>query len=296
MELCLGTVQLGMEYGIQGNGRPSHPERMRILSAALEHGIGWFDTAASYGGAEDVLGAYISEHLEQADRMHIVSKLAPNALSNAPHSEWRGIVLKQARESLDRLHKRQLDVYMFHNAACIFEPEAVEALYSACQEGLSKRIGVSIYTPAEAMQALSYPQIGAIQVPYNVFDRRLDLCGFFIAARKKNVRVYARSSLLQGLAAMEPEMLPAHMKFAAPYIRRFRLICKGLAVSPLEASVGFVASHPDIQYLVFGTDNEKQLLEYAVMAAKPLSAEALAELGHAFDTVEEKLVNPSLWN
>ncbi|WP_300820915.1 aldo/keto reductase [uncultured Oscillibacter sp.] len=178
----------------------------------------------------------------------------------------------------------------FHNAAHIFDADAVKALETARQEGLAERIGVSIYTPEEAMRALAYPQISVIQIPYNVFDRRLDRCGFFAEAKKKNVRIYARSTLLQGLLTMTPERLPVHMKFAAPYVEKFHSICIRGSISPLRAAVGFVKSHQDIHYLVFGSDNERQLHEYLSIAAETLSPKVVNELNNEFDVVEERLV------
>lgn len=296
MELCLGTVQLGMRYGIQNNGRPDRKEIDAILSAALENGICWFDTAPVYGEAESILGRYISEHPERAEHMRIISKLAANAFFGIPRKDWSRAVLEHIQTTLERLHKQCIAVYMFHNAAHIFDADAVKALETARQEGLAERIGVSIYTPEEAMRALAYPQISVIQIPYNVFDRRLDRCGFFAEAKKKNVRIYARSTLLQGLLTMTPEQLPVHMKFAAPYVEKFHSICIRGSISPLRAAVGFVKSHQDIHYLVFGSDNEKQLHEYLSIAAETLSPKVVNELNNEFDVVEERLVNPSLWN
>lgn len=296
MELCLGTVQLGMDYGIQNNGRPDSREIDAILSTALKKGVCWFDTAPVYGKAEPVLGKYILEHPEQAERMHIVSKLASDAFSKLHCKDWRGAALAHIQKTLKQLHKQRLDVYMFHNASSIFDPAAVEALDAVRQEGLAEAIGVSVYTPEEAMQALSYPQIGAVQIPYNVFDHRLDQCGFFQEAQRKNVRVFARSSLLQGLLLMDPEQLPEHMRFAAPYIAKFRSICGQASIPPLPLSIRFVVSHPGIHCLVFGTDNQKQLLEYLSIEPEPLPPEVTEKLNNEFAVVEERLVNPSLWN
>lgn len=296
MDLCLGTAQLGMRYGVQNNGRPDSRERERIISTALKKGIFWFDTASAYGTAETVLGHYILEHPDQAGQMHIISKITPDAFTDVSHREWREIALKCGHETLKRLNRQQLDVYMLHNASWIFTPEAVDALDSVRREGLTKSIGVSIYTPEEAMYALSCPQINAIQVPYNVFDQRLDQCGFFSEARKKQVKIYARSSLLQGLATMKADQLPAHLKFAAPYVKMFHSICERAQLSPLRVAIGFVVSHIDITYLVFGVDNQKQLLQYFSLASDPLPTDVLNELKEAFGSVEERFVNPSLWN
>ncbi|USF26724.1 Aldo-keto reductase YhdN [Firmicutes bacterium ASF500] len=295
MELCLGTVQFGTQYGIQGNARPRKQEVFDIITDALAHGIHWFDTASAYGTAEELLGDYIEEHPGISKEINIASKLAPNALTNIPTEKKREIILSKIQESLNRLHRQQLDVYMFHNASHIFDEEAVAALDAVRHEGLARSIGVSVYTPLEAMKALSYPQIEVIQVPYNVFDRRLDQCGFFVEAKKKNVTVFARSSLLQGLAVMDANRLPAHMEFASPYLKVFHSICDSASSSPLHAAISSVAGHPGIDYLLFGVDNQDQLSNYLSFVSKPLPQEVESALRAAFDKVEEKLVNPSLW-
>jgi len=48
--LSLGTVQLGLSYGINNaDGKPSQETANAILNAALEGGINTLDTAAAYG-------------------------------------------------------------------------------------------------------------------------------------------------------------------------------------------------------------------------------------------------------
>jgi len=53
-ELCLGTVQFGLNYGIQGNDQPDLSKALDILNTANSAGIYNYDTAATYGTAEDV--------------------------------------------------------------------------------------------------------------------------------------------------------------------------------------------------------------------------------------------------
>ena len=59
MELCLGTVQLGMDYGIAGQKRPSVKDSLKILDYATQNEIKTIDTANSYGTAEDVVGEFL---------------------------------------------------------------------------------------------------------------------------------------------------------------------------------------------------------------------------------------------
>ncbi len=296
MKLVLGTVQFGMDYGIQGGKRPAEKDVEEILSYAADHGIHCFDSASAYGSAEKVVGNYIRRHADRADRMKIISKLSASALKGIPTNAWRDIVLRNAEDSMKALGIRQLEAYLFHDASCIYDQEAVKALAGVVDAGLAEKAGVSIYSPEEAVKALEYEEMRVIQIPYNVFDQRLDQCGFFEKARQRQVEIYARSSLLQGLVMMDPDKLPGNVEFAANYIRKFHRICRDYDISPLRGAVGYVLSHPGIDYVVFGVDNKDQLMEYIAVQEKGIPENMKDTLRNEFTDVEEQLVNPVFWN
>ena len=52
----LGTVEIGLPYGIGLPEPPSDDECVALLHAALDHGITYFDTAHGYGRSEKLLG------------------------------------------------------------------------------------------------------------------------------------------------------------------------------------------------------------------------------------------------
>lgn len=296
MRLCLGTVQFGMKYGIQGNNRPSVSSINNMLCMAIDCGVNCFDTASAYGDAEAVLGQFMIAYPEYAKKMKIISKLKPQAFENESKIDWIKIAIENAEESLHRIGINKFSDYLFHNAQYIFDQEALNALKMVKEEGLTERIGVSIYTPQEAMKALEHTEIEAIQIPYNVFDQRLDKCGFFDKALEKKVYVYARSSLLQGVVMMKPDCLPKTMNFARSYLRTFLSICSKYSIDPLNAAVGYVAAHQGIDCVVFGVDNEIQLIEYVSMQEHTIPEAAVKEFIVEFENVEEKLVNPVLWD
>ena len=227
--------------------------------------------------------------------MKIVSKLRPDALVKSDKTNWSKVVVENAENSLNRLGIKRFSSYLFHNAAHIFDRDAVDALYAVKEAGLTDQIGVSVYNPEEAMKALDYPYIEAIQIPYNVFDRRLDKCGFFSLAKTKRVIVYARSSLLQGLAVMNPDNLPERVSFARDYLIQYDSLCKEYSIPKLNVAIGYVAQKSAIDYIVFGVDNKKQLEEYLSMSHQTLPAELIERLDEVFDDVSEKFVNPVLW-
>lgn len=295
MKYCLGTVQFGMNYGIQENGQPQAEKVGEMLNYAIDHGIDVLDTASAYGEAETILGTYIKTHCEMAEKITVVSKLRPEAFSGKAVQDWPCIALTNARESLARVGRKKFTAYFFHNASYIFDVRAVQALNTVKETGIADYIGVSIYTPEEAMKALEYDQIGAIQVPYNLFDHRLDKCGFFKKADEKGILVFARSSLLQGLVTMDPENLPEKVSFAKSYLAQFRSICSKYGVKPLNAAIGYVGCKRGIDYVVFGADNITQLKEYIALQKTNLPVELINTIDKTFDNVEERLVNPVLW-
>ena len=109
------------------------------------------------------------------------------------------------------------------------------------------------------------------------------------------ITVYARSSLLQGLAVMDPEKLPDRVAFAKEYLLKYEAICSEFSLSKLDAAIGYVVQKTGIDYVVFGVDNLKQLEEYTKMKNITVPDEFIHRIDKLFDSVPDKLVNPSLW-
>lgn len=288
-QLCLGTVQFGMNYGIKNElgRRPTDAEAFAVLDAALAAGIRSFDTARAYGTAEEVLGRY---GLAARDGVQIISKLHPDLPDDAE------AVLRDIETSLDRLQTRKLTCLMLHRASDMDRPAVMEGVCRARQSGLTETLGVSVYEPEEAMRALEDTRFASIQIPYNVLDRRLDACGFFRGAKERQVRVYARSAFLQGLLLMEPEAAQARVAGSGALIRRFSGIAGKYGFTPAEAAMLYSLTHPGIDYVVFGVDTAAQLADNVEIRKKAAQfAPCREELRGAFDEVAREIIVPSLW-
>ncbi len=206
------------------------------------------------------------------------------------------MVIEAAENSRRKLGTEMLDAWLFHDASYLYDEDALAALDSVRQRGIARKVGVSVYTPDDAMKALDIPIIQVIQIPYNILDRRLDKCGFFDRASKQEVEVYTRSTLLQGLLMMDPEKLGDDMEFTKKYLVKFRDICNKYPVNLLDAAIGYVKAHRGIDYIVFGVDNIVQLEEYINATHTELPEEMKQELTTEFMDVEERVVNPTLWS
>ena len=285
-KLCLGTVQFGMNYGIQGNGQPSSLEAISILNAAYDAGIRTYDTAAAYGTAESILKTFLSQSHISRDVVKIISKTKSHT------SE----MVSDAKQSLENLGFEYLDGCLLHDAKYVFDSESVSNLKLLKEAGLSKEIGVSVYTPEEALKCLDYDFLDIIQVPYNVLDRRLDNCNFFSKAKELGVCVCVRSVLLQGLLMMNPATLPQHMEFAVKTISEYHDICRAHNLGYFEGAVGYVLQHPDIDYLVFGVDNMTQLNDYISLSSQSVRTDIADIFSAEFNEVNEKILMPNLWH
>lgn len=282
-KLVLGTAQLGMAYGINNSsGQPDMEDAFDILDFAWESGITTFDTAAAYGSAETVLGSWIRSrgHSE----VFVISKL---------RSGVKGAdIPAELDSSLERLGLDHLDGYMLHSASDMSNAQFLRRFQSIGSTKVS-HLGVSVYGPAQAMEAVGLG-FDYIQIPYNVFDRRLDRVRFFEAAKERAMRVFARSPFLQGLLLMEPHNIPDHLSRARSLVSRFREIAEKYGVSPLASALLFVLSKSEIDQVVFGVETREQLEE--IVSASRLSApECVFELSESFDEADESIVDPSTW-
>ncbi len=295
-ELCLGTVQLGMKYGVNNElGRqPTLEESYAILQGALDMGIYCFDTASAYGTAETVLGEFgLPKRYDISQRStRVISKLRPNCPDDAE------TVLKEIGDSLSRLHAKNLYGYMLHRFSDLFCKGIMGGLIRARDEGLVNHIGVSVYEPQEAIDVLLDGRLDMIQIPYNALDMRLDRNGFFTMAKERRIEIYARSAFLQGLLLMAPEQAEKKVAGAGRYVGRFQSIAAKHGFTPGEAAFLRSYCHPTIDYLVFGVDTVAQLKENQRITGKAASfSSCMEELQYSFSQADipREIIVPGLW-
>ncbi len=258
--MVLGTVELGMEYGIDGQARPAKDEAFAILDAALAAGIDTFDTASAYGNAEELLGEWITAR-NCADKVKIISKGSGRA---------------DIEQSLKRLGLKALDGYLLHNAQGSFAE-----LQEAKRAGLVKHVGASVYQPEEVRGEFEY-----VQVPYNALDRRFE--------KVQDAVVFARSPFLQGLLLMNPADVPPHLLHARPYVEAFQKIAQQFGLSPLQAALLFALHAHPTNVVVFGVKTLPQLHEI-IAAARTLLPNGYLDAVRALPVPPDTVVNPTLW-
>lgn len=294
-KLCLGTVQFGLEYGLNNEfGKPSKKEVFEILDLARDYGIKVFDTASAYGNAEERIGEYINSR-KCKNEIKIISKLSPKLSTNGFENPIETIK-EEVEESLKRLNINFLDGFLLHKPADFYNQEVITGLINCKEKNLVKNIGVSIYEVEHALDVVSSEVIDYIQVPYNIFDQRVAKTDFFEIAHKNNVTVFARSPFLQGLILMNKNEVPSNLSIAKKYLDKLDKIISKYEISRVEAAMLFSYKNPNIDYVVFGVDNKLQLKEDIKSLDKRINSENLIEeIKFEFDDVEKSIVIPSLW-
>ena len=288
-KLCLGTVQFGMQYGINNalGRQPTEAEVFEILDAALSFGIQMFDTASAYGTSEELLGRYAL----RGRGGQIISKLHP-----AVEDEQRD-VLDELQHTLVRLAVPRLYCYMLHRIEDLDDVSIMEAMEDAKERGWTDKIGVSVYSPLDALRVAKDPRIDVIQVPYNVLDQRLDECGFFALAKNRGKEVFARSAFLQGLLLTSPADAEKKVAGSGAYVEHFQTVVREYGYLPQEAAMLFALCHPGISYVVFGVDTSAQLKENVALVSRCHDfLETYHKLHGAFYDVDVNILEPHRWN
>ncbi len=149
----------------------SEAEAVRIVHAALDHGLDFFDNAWEYhdGKSEQRLGKALAG---RRDRAFLMTKVCT-------HGRDAKVAMRQLEESLRRLRTDYLDLWQVHE--CVYEndPErhyapggVLEALTRAKQQGKVRFVGFTGHKdPAIHLEMLrrGYP-FDTVQMPINCFD------------------------------------------------------------------------------------------------------------------------------
>jgi aryl-alcohol dehydrogenase-like predicted oxidoreductase len=170
MVLCLGTVQLGLHYGINNRvGMLTDEQAFAVLDAAYEVGFRAVDTAPAYGESERRIGEWLRK--TGAD-VEVITKETPG---------------KDTRLRSKAILSR-VDTLLYH---CIGYD--VRELFPGTADG------ISVYTPAEVSAGIKFK---TFQVPASIADGRMDET--IAMLKREGKRVMVRSLLLQGKVAGDP--------------------------------------------------------------------------------------------
>ena len=252
----------------------SHVGRMdeftseRVIEAAIESGIRFFDNAESYrGGAEEKYGKYLVPKYRDVSFIMTKTKAA-DAITAQEHLE----------QSLRRMKTDYIDLWQIHHLRSVedvdtrFNGDVLEVFARAKQSGKVRYIGLTGHADYKALQHMlsKTDMLETCQMPINAFDPNYKsyIRNVLPMLLKRNMGVLAMKSLSNGgffgatshfESGDEPKIIPQY--------------------ASIKEALSFVWSLP-VSVLITGPDNVDMLKEKIAIAKsfKAMNEEQRTEL------------------
>jgi len=284
MKIVLGTVQFGLNYGINNlSGKPNTDQVFQILDYAAINGVQSLDTADVYGDAELILGSYSKE---KGPHFTINTKFRINNYS----------LSIQLQNSLQRLHTESIGTYFYHNFSDYkSEPEILKELVKCKSDNLIQNIGVSVYSNEQLNDVAVSKHVNVIQVPFNMLDNRNKRYDCIAKARDLGKKIQVRSIFLQGLFFKSPESVDKKLMPLKKYLKKLHKLSADSKIDMEKLALQYVASQPVIDEIVIGVDNIVQLKKNLAYADETLDTTIIKEI-EKINVIEEELLLPVNWN
>ena len=299
----LGCWQLG------GSDWGALDERtaFRILDAAVENGVNFFDTADVYGGgrSEELIGQFLKDH--RGCEIFVATKLGRTG--QLYPDKYTAAGLREATEaSLRRLQVDALDLTQLHCVPMevLRQGEIFGWLRDLKTAGKIKAFGASVETVDEALLCLEQEGLSSLQIIFNVF-RQKPAEAVLPASKKKDVAIIVRLPLASGLLSgkmtretrfsandhrtynRDGEKFNVGETFAGlPFEKGVELVDALRVQGPKDVPMAtwtqrWILDHDAVTVVIPGASRPQQAGDNAdVSGAQPLSAELHQELGRFY--------------
>lgn len=299
-KITLGTVQLGIDYGIANKGgKPDIEKSYSILKTSEDLNINAYDTSEFYGDSENVIGNYFSMPSQRTKEPLIITKVRAKPGDEAVGIDLEKNFFNYIEASLERLKLKKIPMLLLHNANDLytFGKKVSDIMEKLVVKGLVERAGVSVYTTKDIEEMLKYDVYEAIQIPMNIFDSRLIKSGAIKKLKDREIITFVRSVFLQGLFFMDPEELKGNLAQAKPLLVKMHELADKAGLSIAELALTYIRDIEGITSLVIGAENPDQVKENVRLINSPALSESLRkEIEDTFVDVSLEVLNPSLWD
>lgn len=295
---ALGTVQLGIEYGLgEHSAKPTEEAAFAILDRAVDLGINTLDTANNYGDSEAVIGRWLTKRRAEGKKLpYIVTKVGP--LKHGSYDILRDDVMYQLEGCMKRLCIDKLDIFMLHDYEDYAKDrDAMQKIFAEIKtQDLYDYSAISAYSRHD-YGVIADSGFDATQIPLNVFDWGQIENGGLQKLADSGMMIFTRSVFLQGLVFHTPEDLDPRMDFCFPYLKRYIELYKEFELSPAALALSFVLSLPGVTQAVMGCDTADQVESNCNLFDQTvkLSQEQMDKLHDAFRGIDPRVINPGMW-
>ena len=241
-------------------GRPTS-EVEPLLQGLLDLGINVLDTAASYPGSEQAIGAAVGN---RRDQFVLVSKCG-QAFEDLPGAAWSAQVITATIDrALKRLRTDRLDVMLLHSCSrrVLEQGEALGALARARDAGKVRFPGYSGDNDAVAFAA-TLPDVRVIETSINLTDQ-VNIDGVLPVARERGLGVIVKRPIANAAWKQPSEQPGMYASYAQDYHDRFKAMGLTLSDTGLTgdaklqwpaAALRFTLSFEGVHTAIVGTTN-----------------------------------------
>jgi aryl-alcohol dehydrogenase-like predicted oxidoreductase len=309
--LCLGSVFFGTTV--------PQPEVDRIVHAALDQGINFFDTAEiyqrpAYGAAEESLGIALEGRRHQVvlatKKRYDPCQFRTGGPSD--HGLSRHHIVTAVEASLRRLRTDYLDLYYPHHV----DPDtsfegSLRAFDDLVRSGKVRSIGLSNHPAWKVIEALwiadrrGFSPVACVQTLYNLLERSAErelvpacveyglslvpysplaggvLTGKYVASQPPPPE--SRAATFTHNTSGRPGHVPLLNDRTLGAAARLGAVADELGISPAQASVAWVAHRPTVASVIFGASRADQIAENVAALGARLTPEDQDRLAAAID-------------
>jgi len=266
----VGILSLGGQATLEQAGREEVSEKM--INRAIDLGINYIDTAASYGGgvSQKHIGLVMKTRRKEV------------WLSTKTHDRSYDGSMRLLEESLNSLQTDHLDMWQLHNVQRkdqvdqIFASDgALKALIKAKEEGIVRHLGITgHYEPLILVDCLKRFKFDAILMAMNAADvHYLSFKDFLLPEAQKHgvaiigMKVATRGRMISTWAPPPLEEQPERMRTTLP------------GTITIKEALSYNMTLP-VSTTILGVDNVDQIEENMKIASQfsPLSDQEMKDL------------------
>lgn len=193
-EISYGSWSLGADWG-----DVTREQSLATLSAAVDNGVNFIDTADVYGDgrSERIIGEFLKTRKE---RIYVATKAGRRLSPHIAEGYTKKNLNLFVERSLKNLGVQTLDLLQLHcpPTPVFYTRSVFDALEEMVQKKKIRHYGVSVEKVEEGLKALEYPGLSTVQIIFNMFRQR-PAEFFFKEAMKKNIGIIIRVPLASGL-------------------------------------------------------------------------------------------------
>ena len=282
MKIILGTANFNLNYGFQHN--KIKKKEIKYIKKYIKDKINTIDSAESYKHKKE-----FSLH----KNIKVNSKVSN---FNTQSQNDCNILLKKKIKTILKSHNiKKIHTLFLHRPEEILKNKTgdflINSLLQSKRQNLISKIGYSVYNPFEAIQLIKKHRPDIIQIPFNVFDRRLIDPKFLNLLEKDRIKIQIRSIFLQGLLTNKNAYnLKKFCKFKLQ-LKEWHSWVEKNGLVPEEAAINFVLNYKKkFDSILLGIDNFEQLKKnmYYIKNRKKIAFPK-------FKIIKKNILDPRKW-